>query len=174
MFKKILIGILVVIVIAAAASSIYNTVLARDQADLANGAADNSYGTNGNGNGAQARGENGTGTGVPNPQNGLTELVTYSGEISAYAAPNFTLLTDDGQSIPAEIGNISYAAELGLVLADGDRVTVTGFWDANGGLALKSLTLENTGQTFTFRDEYGRPAWAGGRGGQGGQGHTTP
>jgi hypothetical protein len=183
MFKKILIGMLVVIVIAAAASSIYSTVSARNQVagtnvatgeSLGNGYGAQANGANGSGTGTQARGANGTGTGVPDPQNGLTEWVTYSGVVSAYAAPKFSLITADGQSIPAEIGNLNYATELGLALKDGDAVTVIGFWDANGGLALKSLTLDSTGQTFTFRDDTGRPSWAGGQGGQGGQGHTTP
>lgn len=136
------------------------------------GAQGNGQGGQGNGSGAQSHGsQNAAGdqTGVPNPQpqNGFTEWVSFSGTVSGYAAPRFTLLTDDGQSIPAEVGNISYITELGLALQDGDRVSVIGFWDANGGLALKSLTLEASGETFSFRDDLGRPLWSGGRG-QGG------
>jgi hypothetical protein len=122
----------------------------------------------GPGNGqAQSRGSQGGGTGVPAPQNGLTEWVTYSGEVMAYTAPTFTLVTDSGETISAELGNISYVEQLGLVLQVGDQVSVTGFWDVNGGLALKSLTLDATGQTFALRDDLGRPLWAGGKG-QGG------
>lgn len=117
--------------------------------------------------------------GEPNPQNGLTEWVTYSGTVTAYSGAQFTLVTADGQSIPAEPGNISYQSEIGLALQDGEAVTVTGFWDANGGLALGSLTLDSTGETFTFRDELGRPLWSGARGngnrgGNGGGGIGRP
>ncbi len=172
MFKKILIGILATVVVIAAATSFYNTVSAsgptlNQSASAAQGNG-NGNGRNGNGQGSQFRGKGGNGSGTPNPQNGLTEWVTFSGVVSDYVAPKFSLLTADGQTIPAELGNTNYVTNLGLALKDGDAVTVTGFWDTNGGLALKSLTLDSTGQTFTFRDDLGRPLWAGG------QGHTAP
>jgi hypothetical protein len=190
MLKKILIGGLVAVVVVAAAFSIYNTTLAARQdpqaqisaAGTTQGfgqgygqASGQANGGQGNGQGGQSHGnQNAAGdqTGIPDPQpqNGLTEWVSYTGMVSAYAAPKFTLLTDDGQSIPAEVGNSRYANELGLVLQDGDRVSVVGFWDAGGGLALKSLTLEASGETFNFRDDLGRPLWAGGRG-QGNSSH---
>ena len=94
----------------------------------------------------------------------MTELVTYSGTVSAYALPQFTLLTSDGQAILTQLGNQSYVASLGLVLQDGDAVTVTGFIDASGALAVTSITIQSTGVTYTLRDaSSGRPAWAGGR-----------
>jgi len=67
----------------------------------------------GTGGGAQGT------TGIPQPQNGMTELVTYSGTVSALAMPQFTLLTSDGQAILTQLGNQSYVASLGLVLQDG-------------------------------------------------------
>lgn len=67
-------------------------------------------------------------------------------------------------SIPAELGSLNYVAELGVVLQEGDLVNETGFWDANGGLALRSLTLVDTGITYQFRDELARPLWAGPKG----------
>ena len=94
----------------------------------------------------------------------MTELVTYSGTVSAYVMPQFTLLTSDGQAILTQLGNQSYVASLGLVLQDGDAVTVTGFIDASGALAVTSITIQSTGVTYTLRDvASGRPAWAGGR-----------
>lgn len=169
MFKKIMITILAITVVTAAAFSIYNTTFARTQGSTT--AAAGGQG-NGQANGPGSHGTTGTQTGIPDPQNGLTEWLTYSGTVSAYAAPNFTLITADGQSLAAELGNTTYVAGLGLTLKDGDAVTVVGFVDANGGLALKSLTLTATGETFNFRDDTARPLWAGGQGG--GQSHTTP
>lgn len=188
MFKKILVAGLLAVVVVAAAFSIYNTsfaakpeaVSAANDAAVAQGyghgngqSAVQSYGQ-GNVQGAgQSRGSQGdsTGTGIPSPENGLTEWVSFSGEITAVALPQFTLLTGDGQEIPAEVGNISYVGQLGLVLEVGDQVSVVGFWDTNGGFALKSLTLDETGETFELRDDYGRPLWSGGNG-RGG--HSQP
>jgi hypothetical protein len=101
-------------------------------------------------------------TGEPAPQNGFTEWIEYSGVVRDYSAGKFTLVTPTGEEIPAELGNQGYLTASGLALVDGDAVSVVGFWDAGGGLALKSLSLTSTGQTYNFRDEMGRPLWAGG------------
>ena len=166
MLKKTLVIGLLVVVVVAAAFSIYNTSFAAkaETAALVNSPA--AAQSNGQGNGQSGRpgGAQGDGTGVPSPQNALTEWVSFSGEVTAIALPQFTLLADDGQEIPAELGNISYIEQLGLDLQVGDQVSVIGFWDPNGGFALKSLTLDETGQTFVLRDEYARPLWSGGKG----------
>ena len=94
----------------------------------------------------------------------MSSIVSYTGWVSAYAAPEFTLLTADGQAILVQLGNQGYAESLGLVLQDGEEVTVTGFIDSSGALAVTSITLQSTGQTYTLRDSAtGRPSWAGGR-----------
>lgn len=110
----------------------------------------------GQGNGSRRSANN------PAPRNNLTEWTVYHGTVTAVAAPGFTMLTDDGQTITVELGNQNYLAELGLVLNVGDQVTVKGFVDVNGGFAAGEITLDATGQTFTLRDEIGRPQWAGG------------
>ena len=173
MLKKIFVIGLLAVVVVAAAFSIYNTSFAaKPEAELVTSNVAVAQGNmQGNGQGAQSRGSQGDGTGVPSPENGMTEWVSFSGEVTAVALPQFTLLADDGQEIPAEVGNISDVEQLGLDLQVGDQVSVVGFWDPNGGFALKSLTLDETGQTFDLRDEYGRPQWAGGKG-QGG--HSQP
>jgi len=166
MIKKVLVGSLVVVVILAAAFSIYNINFASAKGqtvDTAGTIKGGGYGNN-NGNGARGQRSNGDGTGVPAPQNGMSEWVDYSGKVSAFDGQRFNLLTSDGQSIPAELGSLNYVAELGIVLQEGDLVDVTGFWDANGGLALRSLTLVDTEVTYEFRDELARPLWAGPKG----------
>jgi hypothetical protein len=178
MFKKTLIGSLAIVVVVAAATSIFNTVSANSQLgqqevaprQVNNTVQDGQMNATGQGNqsrgnrqSSQSRGTGGDQTRTPNPQNEMSEWATFTGVVSDYVAPNFSLLTPDGQSIPAELGNTNYVASLGLTLKDGDAVTVTSFWDTNGGLALKSLTIDSTGQSFIFRDEQGRPMWAGGR-----------
>jgi len=104
----------------------------------------------------------GTGTGVPDPQNGLQELVILTGTLSSYAAPNFTMLTEDGQTITAQLGNLNYLSSQGLELKEGDRLQVMGFWDPSGALAVSQITQIDTGLTVQLRDDLGRPSWRGG------------
>jgi hypothetical protein len=138
---------------------------ATDSTDPAFAQRAGAQGAGGQGNGNR-RGQSGTqgGAGVPQPQNGMTGIVTYTGQVSAYAAPEFTLLTTDGRAILVQLGNQGYAEGLGLALQDGEEVTVIGFIDSSGALAVASITIQSTGQTFTLRDgTTGRPSWAGGR-----------
>jgi hypothetical protein len=182
MFKKIMIGALAAIVVTAIGFSVYN-VLAKGTNPFAigpavtqnrteqsqPGSAQAGQGQRQAGNGQQ----NAPGSGIPNPQNGLTEWITLQGVVSNYAAPNFTLTTSEGQAIAVQLGNLNYLSTLGLSLKDTDQVTLTGYYDPSGSFAVGTLTLDATGQTFTFRDESGRPAWRGNGGnGQGnGQGN---
>jgi hypothetical protein len=119
----------------------------------------------GRGNRWQSTSENANGnqggTAVPDPQNGFTGWETYSGTVSQYTAPNFILITAAGESIPAQLGNLSYITSLGLQLFDGDWVTVNGYWETSGSLAIAEITLAD-GSSFTLRDAYGRPLWGGG------------
>ena len=208
MFKKILIGSLILVAVAAVGTSLYNTILLPSMQAQAAPAAGQGYGNawqatpevpvqqqvqqadpvqpqaaspdaapaaagQGNGNrfGAQNQVQATVNEPVPQPQNGLTEWLTYTGTVTDLEAPFFNLLLADGQVIPSELGSLSYLSQLGLSVQNGDSVTVTGFWDANGALTLGQITLAD-GQTYILRDELGRPSWRGGpgRGGQGGNG----
>ncbi|MEN8171502.1 MAG: hypothetical protein ABFS03_01335 [Chloroflexota bacterium] len=122
-----------------------------------NGNRGNGKGGNGNRGANRGGGEN------ADPQNGLVEWVTFHGTVSDYAAPYFTLTNDDGQTLPAQLGDLGFVEGLGLYLEDGDVVSLTGYWDASGGFAVGIITLDETGQSFTLRDELGRPLWSGGR-----------
>lgn len=122
-------------------------------------------GAQGRGGGQGGRGRGGQGGGQAgrqtNPQSGFTGYTTYQGTVSDYAAPNFTLVTTDGQKLPVQLGNLNYVANLGITIKDGDQVTITGFQDASGAIAAGTITVDATGQTFTLRTETGRPSWAG-------------
>ena len=138
-------------------------------ADLQQSNGMGNSGSNGRG-GNRWQGQNETGTGgaeaVPDPQNGLDEWVTISGAIDEFTVPTYTLYADDGSILNIELGNQNFLSSLGLYLQTGDRVTVTGYWDPNGGFSVGTLTLESMDQVFTFRDAYGRPLWS--RGGRNG------
>jgi hypothetical protein len=127
-------------------------------------------GGQGGGNGQGSRGQGygasrgaGTGTGVPDPQAAQNETLTLHGVVSNYAAPNFTLITDDGQSVAVQLGNQRFVSDLGIALQEGDVVTLVGFYETGDTFAASALTLDASGQTYTLRDQAsGRPLWAGG------------
>lgn len=100
--------------------------------------------------------------GMPDPQNGLTEWLSFHGMVSDYSPPSLTLVTDDGQYLVVELGNTNYVANLGLNLENGAGVSGIGFYDTNGGLTVGQITIDASGETFTLRDDTGRPLWAGG------------
>lgn len=121
-------------------------------------------GRGGRGGGGRWTTDNGSAsaTVAPDPQNGLTEWITFEGTVNDYVPPSLTLLTDDGQYLVVELGNTNYIANLGLNLENGTRVSGIGFYDTNGGLTVGQITLDATGTTFSLRDDMGRPLWAGG------------
>jgi hypothetical protein len=121
----------------------------------------NGQGSRGQGHGA-SRGA-GLSGGVPNSQAAQNETITLHGVVSAFAAPNFTLITDDGQSVAVQLGNQRFVSELGIALQQGEGITLVGFYESAGAFAASSITLDATGQTYDLRDQAsGRPLWAGG------------
>ena len=137
---------------------------------------------NGNSNGGQPAGQGGngyrggqnsasngssavapsTGSGIPLSQANITGASSIAGTVSAYNTVNLTVQTSDGQSVVVQLGNSFYAQSLGFNPQIGQSVTVYGFPGDQGLFSAISVTLE--GQTYTFRDEMGRPLWAGGLG----------
>ncbi|MBE9524498.1 MAG: hypothetical protein IMY76_05330 [Chloroflexi bacterium] len=114
-------------------------------------------GKGGNGNRGASRGNDAN----ANPQNGLIEWITLHGTVSNYSAPYFTLISDDGEMISAQLGDLVFVEELGLTLQDGDKVSITGYWDASSGFAVGTITLDASGESFRLRDDLGRPLWSG-------------
>jgi len=127
------------------------------QGNQGNGRGGNGKGGNGN------RGANQGSSTNADPQNGMVEWVTLHGTVSNYTVPYFTLTSDMGQTLTAQLGDLGFVEEIGFSLQDGDSVIITGYWDASSGFAVGTITLDETGQSFTLRDELGRPLWSGGR-----------
>jgi len=131
----------------------------------------NAYGSGGQGNGGQGNGNqrggqgNGqaNGSGVTQAQANLREVSTVSGVVQAYAYGTLTLLTDDGQTLGVQLGNQNYVNSLGFNPQPGQHLSVTGFTGDQGLFTAITITLDD-GTTYTFRQETGRPGWAGGRG----------
>ncbi len=122
---------------------------------------------NGHGQGYGQQGGQGQGSlsGVPQvqAQANLANLSTLRGTISAYAYGTLTLVTDDGQTVGVQLGSQRYVASLGFTPQPGQVVTVTGF-PGDQGLFTAIQVVMQDGTTYTFRQETGRPAWAGGNG----------
>ncbi len=145
-------------------------------AAIATGQTGNGYsnggGASGQGGGGYRGGQNGQSAlqstaAEPQVNADISGASTITGTISAYDLATLTVSTVDGQ-IVVELGNQSYAGSIGFDPQIGDYVTVFGFPGDQGLFTAISVTLD--GQIYAFRDDLGRPLWAGGRGnGRGGR-----
>jgi hypothetical protein len=126
-------------------------------------------GQSGNGYGnSNQNGSNGNAAGGSQSQVNVADAYTVQGTVSAYQYGTLTIVTTDGQIMGIELGNQNYTTTLGFVPQVGDSVTVYGFPSAEGLFSAITVTVDSTGQVFTFRDLGGRPSWAGGNGKGGG------
>jgi hypothetical protein len=108
-----------------------------------------------------------TNTGVPQSNADIAGASTTRGTVSAYDLVSLTVQTSDGQTMVVQLGNSQYASSLGFAPQVGQSVSVYGFPSDQSLFSAISVTVN--GQTYAFRDELGRPLWAGGRGnGRGG------
>jgi rubrerythrin len=124
----------------------------------------NSNGGQGNGNQGGQNGNSGTGTGAPQvqAQANIAAASTIHGTVSAYNYGTLTIQADEGQVVGVQLGKQNYVNSLGFAPQVGETVTVYGFPGDQGLFSAITVTVDSTGQTYTFRDSTGRPAWAGG------------
>ena len=91
------------------------------------------------------------------------DVTTLRGTVSGYDQRGLSIITaDDGQSLYIELGKLRYNRSIGFAPQVGERVTVEAF--IPGGKTdynAIAVTLDSTGQTYTFRDALGNPLWAG-------------
>jgi len=138
----------------------------------ASGNGQSGQGTQGQGGNGYRGGQNNqsagaTSAGVPQSNADITGASTVTGTVSAYDLVSLTVQTSDGQIVVVQLGNSQYANSIGFYPQIGQSVSVYGFPGDQGLFSAISVTVD--GQTYTFRDELGRPLWAGGRGnGRGG------
>ncbi len=172
MIRKVLIGGLAAVVIAAAGAGAYQA-FASSSSDAPAAVDGVAVSTNGNGYHGGQEASRGDGTGVPSPQANAGELSTYSGTVTSVAGNVFTMNPGDGSSMTVQLGNSYYVETVGLALQEGDSVTVTGFWETPDTFTVQAIDVDEGGTpgTFVLREESGRPMWAGG-GGQHGGGST--
>ncbi len=165
MFKKILIGTLVLTVVAAVVLGLISgqspvSVSAQDVSATA--ALTNGNGQNASGGNVSTQQQQSL-QNVGDPWAGI-------GTITSLDTTGMTLSLADNSSVYVEMGPSSYWQSQGVTLAVNDRVTVQGFFNGDQYHAALVTTVE--GVTLRVRSESGQPLWSGGAGEQNGQGST--
>lgn len=130
-------------------------------------------GGNGNGNGGQGNGRNSGNQSSNNgvPQANITGATTVHGTIVSFDLTGLSLTLDDGQAFYVQLGNSRYSQSIGFAPQAGEGVTVNGFPGDQGLYSAITVTLDGTGQVYSFRNATGQPLWAGGNGKGNGGGH---
>lgn len=141
---------------------VYNNLMNASYNHL--GAFTGQNGQNGNGQGAtggNGQGNQGQGGGVGMAN--VTGATTVHGVVASFDGYGVGMTTDDGQTLYVQLGNYTYTQSIGFAPQVGAGLTVNGFTGDQGAFTAITITLDN-GQTYTFREATGRPAWAGGKG----------
>jgi hypothetical protein len=126
----------------------------------------------GQGNGGGQGGGNGLGSG--SGQANIAGATTVHGTVVSFDQMGLSLTLDDGSAFYVQLGNSRYSQSIGFAPQVGDGITVNGFPGDQGLYSAITVTLDSTAQTYSFRDETGRPLWAGGNGkGNGGNGNGS-
>jgi hypothetical protein len=184
MFKKLLIGSLIAIVLGVGAVAAYD--LLRGDSTLAyraergpaaqqittgfsrgvqranaNQAATVTSSGGSAGNESQGLAD---GSQIPQPQAEVTEWVTVQGTITGIELNALTVETTGGEMMVVQLGPEHYWTAQGITLAAGDEVEITGFYEDASSFSAGTVTLLETGETLELRDSDGRPFWAGGPG----------
>lgn len=90
------------------------------------------------------------------------EVTVLHGTVSGYDGRGLTLAANSGQSVYVELGNVRYNRSLGFAPQAGAQVTIQAFIpNSKTAYSAVTVTLESTGQVFTFRDALGNPLWSG-------------
>jgi hypothetical protein len=133
---------------------------------------------NGNGSGSQGGGSNGSGQGGGGgqgnsasqttasgvPQANITGATTVHGTVVSFDQMGLSLTLDDGTALYVQLGNSRYSQTIGFAPVIGEGVTVYGFIGDQSLYSAITVTLDSTGQVYSFRTETGQPLWSGGNG----------
>jgi hypothetical protein len=119
-------------------------------------------GGQGQGQGGQGQGGQGQGAASGTMQADLTAATTIHGTVVSFDQMGLSLTLDDGTAFYVQLGNSRYNQSIGFAPQVNERVTVEAF--IPGGKTSHSaisVTLDGSGQIYTFRDALGNPQWAG-------------
>jgi hypothetical protein len=171
MFTKIIVGALLVGVIGVliAGAVIRTNVKAGDGTvgEAGRGRTTVSAATAANGGGQRGgrgvQGEQavvGSGQGAPLADVTAEDWLTMTGAVVSVADDLVEIQTDRGAVIPLQGRPLSFAAEQGFTLTEGEAVTLSGF-EENGEFMIGKVTNLSDGATVVLRDVNGQPGWAG-------------
>ena len=165
MFKKIIVGILLLTVFGAAGAALaYNaatkeneTATARSDT-TANNQRSGAQQHGGQGN----QGDQGQGNQQQNgaSQANMGEPWQASGTIASLDEVGLNLITDEGKSVYVELGPAEYWQSQDVVLEEGQTVSITGSIEEDMIHAIE-VSLDD-GQILTLRTDFGQPLWSGG------------
>ena len=180
--KILLAGILAAVIVVAIGASVYSAMAAPDvsapavqpQAVPANGNGPTGQGTV-SGNGSQGGQGNGN-SGNPSTNNGIPQAdisgaTTVHGTVVSFDLTGLSITLDDGSALYIKLGNSRYSQSIGFAPQVGEGVTVNGFPGDQGLYSAITVTIDSTGQVYSFRSSTGQPLWAGGGNGKGNGGN---
>lgn len=144
---------------------VYNNLMNASYNHLSAFTGQAGQGQGGNGQGGNGQGLQGQGGGIG--QANIAGATTIHGVVNSFDGFGIGLTADDGQVQYVQLGNSSYIQSIGFAPVVGTGVTVNGFTGDQGAYTAISITIDGTGQVYTFRGATGRPAWAGGGNGRG-------
>jgi hypothetical protein len=82
------------------------------------------------------------------------------GTVTSVSDDLVEIQTDGGAVIPLQGRPLSFAAEQGFTLTEGEAVTLSGF-EENGAFTIGKVTKLRDNSSVVLRDADGRPGWAG-------------
>ncbi len=119
----------------------------------------NRYGGNGKGKGGR-NGQGSTSTqrlatsGIP--QANVTAVSTVHGVVNSHDLAGMSVTLDDGTNLYVQLGTSRYNQSAGFAPRAGEGVTIMMFPGDLGVYSAVTLTLDSTGQMYSFRDANGR------------------
>jgi hypothetical protein len=155
-------------------AELYQTIISGTNGNGNQGAANGqngNQGSNGQGNASQgSQGNSAAASGSGIPQANITGATTVHGVVNSLDLTGMSVTLDDGTSLYIQLGSSRYNQSIGFSPSVGEGVTVNGFIGDQALYSAITVTMDSTGQVYSFRDVRGRPLWAGGNGnGNGGR-----
>lgn len=163
MFKKIIVGLLVMTVVGGAAFALL------DRQNIASSEMLTPTATH-----QQANGQANSGLAAQESISNVGEVWSSRGTILDLTTVGMTLVLENGSQVYVELGSPEYWQAQGVPLNAGAVVTVDGFFNGTDYHARTVTTSD--GAILALRNEAGQPLWSGGngdgRGANGGQGQV--
>lgn len=113
---------------------------------------------NGQGNGAQKQDADRYGN--PEAPTNHDDMMTYQGTVLTAPAAGVELVIDTADGALTVGTGPSYWLESSIMLAVGDEINITGYWE-EGEFKASTLTRSSDNLTVVLRTESGQPLWSG-------------